>query len=179
MKKIQSILAVLTLVLFMSYPAHAAQDGQLGATSIGKLDITLKISNLVRISHLDDLDFGTYNGVGDLSANDDVCVYRNGATGRYQVTAAAVEGKFAVKSPDDDEIPYDVFFNDKKGTNGGIQLAYNTTSSTQTGANTESTDCFNGKTLNANIRVDFDSGDLQSAPEGSYKSTLLVAVEPV
>lgn len=173
------ILGLLLQALLCVSHITAATDGTLGATSEGRLDISLTINALVMISNLNDFNFGNYGGAGDVTGDDDICIYRNDPAGQYRVTATATEGLFVIKSAANESIPYSVFFNDERDTQGAIELSYNASSPTQSGANSSSTTCFFGKVLNSNISVKFEESDLQAAVTGSYRGTLILAVDPV
>ena len=167
------------LIVLGSSKAIAASDGTLGSTSEGRLDISLTITPLLMISNLNDFIFGSYSGTGDLVGQDDICVYRNDPAGEYRIVATSVEGRFAIAGPNGTVIPYNLFYNDERGTQGATELSYNTGSNTQTGANTSSATCFHGKVLNANVSVKLKEEHLQSVPSGAYTGTLILTVEPV
>lgn len=174
MKKV--LYSFLTLIL----AANTAQatDGSLGTTSTGTSDLRVTIADLVRITNVGNLDFGSYSGSGALDANDNVCIYRNIPAATYRVTASANEGSFVVKSGAD-SIAYSVFWNHATGTTGETAVSYSSPTATQTGANNTSEDCGGGASLNANFHVHFDASPLQAAPAGIYTGTLVLFVEPV
>lgn len=76
----RKLLSALILSSMLSPLAMAADDGDLGATSTGEIDINLEVTDSVEISALDDIDFGSYGGgdTGDINAGDGFCVYVNG-----------------------------------------------------------------------------------------------------
>lgn len=168
----------LTVVLSVMLPLTAwAAEGTLGTTSTGQSALTLTVSEMVKITSVGDLGFGTYSGaLADLDQNDNVCIYRNNSAGTYYVTATASEGDFelvdGVKAP----IPYTVYFNDVEGTTGEIELEYNTKSAQQSGANVTSLNCGGG--TNANFHVNIAQADITVADAGSYTGTLILLVEP-
>jgi hypothetical protein len=176
MKKVL-MLAVSAFLVFTPIQAFAANDGTLGTSSQGDLDITVTIQDLIQISDFSDFALGTYGGSGDLENNDDLCVYRNSAGAQYTVTATASEGAFEVQDGGE-SIAYSVFFNDVTGTTGEVQLSYNSASATQSGANTQSADCSVGG-LSANVHVVIAEADLQAAVPGSYSGTLILTANPV
>jgi hypothetical protein len=125
----------------------------------------------VGISNLNDLSFGVYDGSGDKTLEDDVCIYSN-PDPSYKVTATASTGDFGIQNGAM-TIPFSVRF---KSGNGAYQaLTYNSPMSFS-GADTTSTTC-NGAT-NATYEVKFLRADLLKVPPGNYSGTLNLLVEP-
>ena len=182
MKTFGKFLAVSAIALsaLVSTGAIAATDGTLGATSTGTSAITLSIAQRYQISGISDLAFGTYSGSGDLTANDDVCIYTNDATAGYKVrmfdSSTLSAAGFSVQNTGGNaQIPYTVKWNTAAGTTGNVALAYNTAVA-KTGANTTSTNCAGGN--NANFQVNLLAADMQMVPSGSYSTTLSITIEP-
>lgn len=180
MKKLLAAGVMSSAVLLASY-AHAATDGTLGATSTGTADVTLTIASQFRISDMDDFALGTYGGTGNLTANDDVCVYTNLASGAYNVTATDNSGMsaadFSVQNGGATaDIPFEVRWNDVTGTVGNAVMTYNTQMA-GTGANIQTDDCSVGG-LSGNIQVTLLQAALQAAPADSYTSTVSFLIEP-
>ena len=158
-------------------PVFAATDGTLGTTSTGTSVITVTIPELILITGLADISFGTYGGTGDLNGNDDICIYTNKAAGTYGVTATGDGAASAFTITDgSNTIAYNVYFNDVSGTTGETQLITNTANTSQTGANTSSQNCGGG--ANANFHVEMLEANLQAAPAGAYSGTLTLVVAP-
>jgi hypothetical protein len=153
-------------------PAGAATQGTLGATSTGTSDISLTIPEQFRISNLQDVSFGTWNG-GDLSSHQNTCIYHNG-DGSYSITATSSTGSFALQKGSD-FIPFEVYFNNAPTPSGGTNLPYNSATPT-TGGNTTSSDCSTGG-LSANIRVRIAEANLQAANAGAYNATLSLIIQ--
>lgn len=155
--------------------AYSANDGSLGATSTGDLDVSVEIADRVQISGLNDIDFGAYAGSGDLNGGDAFCVYRNG-TGAYSVTITSAEaagGSFRL-SNGTDFIPYSVSFNDDADIAGGSAVS---AGDTLNGAgHASSVSC--GGSSNASIGVSIAASALQAAPSGVYTDTITLLVEP-
>ncbi|MCC5888714.1 MAG: spore coat protein U domain-containing protein [Gammaproteobacteria bacterium] len=155
--------------------AYSANDGSLGATSTGDLTVSVDIANRVQISGLNDIDFGTYAGSGDLERSDDFCVYRNG-TGSYNVTISSSQaegGSFRlVNGPN--AIPYSVRFNDAADITGGSDVSSGDTLA-GTGSATSLT-C--GGSSNASLGVSIAASALQAAPSGFYTDVITLLVEP-
>ena len=125
----------------------------------------------VKITAINDLSFGSYGGSGDLSSQDDICVY-NSASQNYTVTVTSNNGQYALASGGN-TIPFELRFKES----GGIftQLTYGVASAFS-GADTVSTSC--GGLTNASYQVKILQGDLLSARPGSYSTTLTILISP-
>ena len=149
-------------------------------SSVADLDVTLSVPTMFRISGINDLSFGSYSGSGNLSLNDDVCVWTNDESGEYRITAQGDGTAFAfvVKKVGDNtkQIPYTMYWNDTSGTSNNVQLTANVTSGNQTGANTQSTGCSSGAAATGNFQVVFQASDLQGAVSGSYAGVLTLTI---
>lgn len=166
-----------TALLLSGGIAHAASDGTLGGTSTGTADVTLDIGTQVQVTDFADLALGTYSGTGNLTGNDDLCVYTNDGTAQYDVTVDdnVATGGFQV-ADGGNEITMTASWNDASGTAGAASLTAGTVLDAQTNANTTATNC--GGVLNSNISVTLLATALQAAPAGNYSTTLTVLVEP-
>jgi len=158
-------LAAITGLALMSSATYAA-NGNLGRSSSAEVQLQAAVANLVRISRLDNLNLGEFDGSNDLSANDGFCVYRNGVA-NYVITATTSEGDF-VLIDDNNELGYSVAIS---GTNisyaSPLQLS---------NANTSSLSCNDSD--NVNVEVSIASNDLLTVPAGAYAGTLTLTVAP-
>ena len=68
------LLAVGLLLLISSQVILAATPGNLADTSTGSLDITVINNEFALIFGLNDVDLGTWSGIGDMSADEEICV---------------------------------------------------------------------------------------------------------
>ncbi len=137
--------------------------------------IGLPVHADVKVSNLDDFDFGLYSGFGNLRNNDNICInaipvstyqitfWGSGASGNFQITNGV------------DSLDYRVRFNDRARTGGGRNVSPGIPLSGRRRA-TSSLDCPGG--LNANIHIRFRRQDLQAASPGRYQGTLTVTVVP-
>lgn len=125
----------------------------------------------VRISNMHNLNLGTYTGNGDLTAQDDICVY-NSAGPNYDITVTSINGTFEMSSGGSN-LSYTVSF---KENSGSFQsLSYN--NPTQfSGADTSSNSC-SGLT-NATVQIKIVQSDLLSVRPGSYSGTIVLLVSP-
>lgn len=155
--------------------ALAATDGDLGSTSTGSLDISVTIPSLVRISHLDDIDLGTFDGSG-LSGGDDVCIYSN--NGGYSITATSEGGDFVLIGTDvEDELAYTVRWANAAGASSGSTLTHGTPHTVEGGTFTTPS-CRGGSDLNARVLIDVEDSALEAVSADSYSGTLTLMVEP-
>jgi len=151
----------------------AANDGIIGATSTGDLDITLTILDEVRISNLADITLGTFVGA-DLSGNSPACVYRSG-TGNYQITAdgSGALGAFTL-TDGANTVPYTVNYDDGAGS---LPLASGVPLPGQTGGDQGSDTCANTGN-NGSIDVNVLAANMTALPAGAYAGTLTLTVAP-
>jgi len=180
-KSLTVLLAIIVLVISSLRVGFAATQGTLGATSTGTSVVTLTIPALFRISGIGDLALGTYSGTGTMTANDDICVYSN-SSGNYRVritdNSEMTANQFAVENAaNTGQIAMEVRWNDVIGITGNVAVTYNTPLASQTGANTQTTDCSVGG-LKANLQVNFTQANLLAAPASAYSSTLTITIEP-
>ncbi len=129
----------------------------------------------VKISALQDFDFGLYPGGGNLQDNKNVCanVIPNG---RYQIVmfGDGAAGNFEI-SNGIDSIPYRVFYNDSTRRRGARRIRTGQPLTSQSGAS-DQLNCSDG--LNANIRIRMRSADLLTANPGRYRGTLTMTISP-
>ena|ERR1022692_2236002 len=175
-RKLLMTAGVLTMAAFASQGANAATQGTLGATSTGTSLVSLTIAAQYQITGLTDLALGAWSGSGNMTANNDVCVYTNDSTGNYHtlVTDSSGTSAFKVKSGAN-AIPYTVNWNHVSGVVGNVAVTYGI-ALLVTGANTSSVTC--GGLKDANYQVTFLSAALAAASAGSYSTTLTMVIEP-
>lgn len=125
----------------------------------------------VKISAINDISLGTYSGAGDLTGQDDVCVY-NSASADYRITVTATGGAYNVTSGIN-SIPFEVRFKESGGS--FTQLSYGV-AEPFSGANSLSNSCSGG--TNATIQVKILQNDVLLVRPGSYTSTLTLLIEP-
>jgi hypothetical protein len=173
----RTLLTFIAFSLLSVVTVQAASDGDLGEDSTGTSDITLTIPELIRISGVGDIALGTFSGDGNMNGFDTVCIFRNNPDSpNYSITATDSNNGPDFKVEDDDnEITYQVYWNDETGIRGA-QLDYNTALPAQGNANTSSTTCSGG--FNARFDVEILEADLIAAVPGSYSATLTLFVEP-
>jgi hypothetical protein len=142
--------------------------------SFGCSLISLPATSDVKISNLDDFNFGLYSGFGNLRNDDNICINAVPIS-RYQLTVwgTGSGGVFEV-SNGVDTIPFVVRFraNNRRGNTvvtPGVAL-------TRLRRATDEIDCPSG--LNANFDVQFRRANLQAANPGRYTGQLIVTIAP-
>ncbi|HSG89841.1 MAG TPA: hypothetical protein VLA56_11565 [Pseudomonadales bacterium] len=166
----------LAAALAASPAVLAANDGSLGASSSGDLQVTMSVADRVQVTRLDDIVLGGYGGTGDMVGAEAFCAYRNG-TGLYALTlssANALAGQFRA-SNGPKFISYVVRIDDDTDASDG---ALTTSGATRTGLAGSGTSVSCGAADNAAVEITFAEADLQGAAAGAYADTLTLLVEP-
>lgn len=134
----------------------------------------------IRIHGLEDFDFGKWVlGAGPLQANANLCVrVRPPGAPLYQITAFGQGGNNSfVLTNAATNLPYRLFFNDRRRPNGATELvpgqALTSLTARRRGANR--TQC---NRPNANISILISDTDLAQVPAGRYSGTIIFIVGP-
>lgn len=167
-------------LLMSSYPGNglAATDGTLGPDSTGTQGVSLSIANLVRITGMENINFGKYSGTGNLASAVDICIWTNQSAGNYRVTASGngQDGVFTLSNGSGGVLPYGVRWNTSIGTSGNFVLNAGVITSALSGANTASSNCGGGR--NANFQVTIEQEQLLARRPGIYTGVLTFVVAP-
>jgi len=178
LKKSQvSPLAFAILTTLASGASFAAQQGTLGAISEGNVEVRVTKEAAVRISKLDDIDFGVHNVmVGDWFMSDQFCVFSS--SGTYAVAMASsnsglgangfTTGGGYTMTNGSNALPYEVFY-------GAENVPAEVEIGGQLGDQVDE-NCVNG--TNAEITVKIASADFNIVAPGSYSDTLNIFVRP-
>jgi hypothetical protein len=136
--------------------------------------VRLRLSELIRISGLDSIDLGAFDGVRDRQGTDDFCVYSNGVTGLYTVTGygQGSDGAFEVASGAG-TLPFRLDYDD----GGGLLPMTAGVPTQKANATRASIDCIGGN--NANLRVTIEANSLRQAPSGTYVGEVTLIVAPI
>jgi len=131
------------------------------------------IPSLVRISGINDIDLGTWDGVNDISADTPVCIYKN-AAGAYSTTLIGNGADNAFTLTDGSKtIPYFVRYTDGNGLTKnapkGIIL-------TGFGGSSQSLTCNNG--TNGKLDITIPNTILTTFTAGTYTGVLTMLVAP-
>ena len=168
----RATLAAALLTLVASPAADAATDGALGAESEATSTVSFVKQNAVRISGVDDVDFGTRSHLSNSERFiDRVCVYSS--TGGYAIAASSANGAFRLESEDTpDTIPYRLQWIASGAVN---ELEHGVPVGGLSGHSSD-IDC-RGRT-NASLRVIVGAGDFNRVDPGAYGDSLLLLVRP-
>lgn len=176
------------VLLINARPLAAATQGNSGATSTGSVDITLTANLNARISGLSDFLLGAWSGVGDLAANQNICIGRSGVgifgTGLYRIRADGngdgTDINAFTLSNGVDLVYYDVYFNDQANLTGRQQLTGGQTLTGQTasGFSVIINLLFGCVSRNANVSVVVPEANLAGTPSGNYAGTLTLVLIP-
>lgn len=167
------------ILLFLLSCSHAA------IAAIEPLDIEVTIGSQVKISKLDDIDFGQRDGNSTIRKTDEICIFRNG-NGRYKLkmTAGANNGqadalandRFALENNNGDKLPYKIRFDDAVSGAWKVKKVLINQAITSGKGHKTSIDC-NGQN-NARVQVVIKKKALQQAKPGSYVGTLYLVASP-
>ena len=156
----------------------AETQGTLGFTSTGDLNITMNVTDDLRISNLADINFLDFAGA-DQTVTSPACVYRNGGAPNTDYTITALgDGlggtAFTITGAGSGfSIPYTVNYTDSNNTAPlTTGVAY-----TANGAVTTNNDCLGGD--NGLISVTITNAAASSVPADAYSGVLTLTVGPV
>ncbi|MFU8816370.1 MAG: hypothetical protein ACNA7W_13550 [Pseudomonadales bacterium] len=133
----------------------------------------VRVLELIRISGLDPIDLGAFDGVNDARGGDDFCIYSNSASGIYSVTAYGQGAGELLMTSGAEQVGYALEYDDGSGF---VPVPAN--SPVQRGnAESGAVDCGGGS--NARIRITAARSDLESVPAGVYSGELTLLVAPM
>lgn len=166
MKKLLATLAMATV----STAAMAANQGLVGTSSNGDLDITLTIAEEIQVLNLADIDLLD----GTAAQTSPACVRGNIASA-YDIRFTATEGSFILNhATTADTIGYAVTYS--HGGGAAAPATYNTAIVDAGAVYTADADCNSGAANNGVIEVTATAGDVTGATAGTYTGTLAVEV---
>lgn len=139
------------------------------------VNLTLTITGVVRISQLNDINLGTFDGINGLSGSDSLCVFRN-FSGPYgvRVTGQGAGGAFVLVNGAS-QVPIGVTWNDGAGA---VALSPGILLSGRAGAYSLNPDCAAGAANNATLGVSATAAAMSAATlDGLYSGVLTITVE--
>lgn len=139
------------------------------------VNFSLTITGVVRISYLDNINLGTFDGINPLAVSDSLCVFRN-FSGPYgvRVTGDGAGGAFVLANGAS-QVPIAVTWSD--GT-GAVALTPGALLSNRAGAYSASPDCAGGAANNATLGVSASVANMSAASAaGVHSGVLTVMVE--
>lgn len=177
-KNIWSLIAACLLIGTPARQTLAATDGTLGPDSTGTQGVSMSIANLVRITGMENINFGVYSGTGNLASAVNVCIWTNQSSGNYRVTASGSgqDGVFTLSNGSGGVLPYAVRWNTTIGTSGNFALDPGVITASLSGANTSSSNCGGGR--NANFQVTIQQEQLLARRPGIYAGVLTLVIAP-
>ena len=141
-----------------------------GVNAFAQTPTPTPVPDLLRISAIDDISFGSYTGNGGLTAEDPICIF-NSASSSYRITFTTSTGGFNLASGAN-TLPFTLRY--KAG--GGSYQAMSYNSATQFGsADTSSQLC--GGSTNASYEVSMTQAQLLSVRPGAYSATMTIVIE--
>lgn len=177
-------ISVAAAALGAAAPGTYSRTFSLEATNLGSgrsrrtanVTLSITIPTVIRISDINDLVLGTFDGVNDLVASDSVCIYKNGGS-LYGITASGSgSGGAFTLSNGASLAPYSVTWQDNVGN---LVLAPGVQAGARGNAVTTSTTCNGGASNNATFTVRITAADLMSAVQpGLYSGVLTLMVVP-
>jgi hypothetical protein len=149
------------------------------ATDFDDMTVRLTVANAVRVSALENLNLGLWDGMSDLVAEETFCVYSNTAGSTYDVTMSSPNqdgaGNFLLANIGATAtIPYLLQFKDDTTAGGGITVA---TAALSGVGNSDAVDC--GGIDNSKLTVTILAADLALAPTDLYSDTITIVVVPI
>ena len=126
----------------------------------------------VRITQLTDVDFGVVGAQTDTRRSQSVCVYANGQSGTYSVSASGsgAGGAFTL-SNGPYVLGYDLEWNPLAGQTAGIPIVPNVALIGQTSAATNQ-QCSSGPSTSASLTLVLRGSGLNAARQGTYSGAL-------
>ena len=171
-----SITGALVAALIAAGPtAQAANDGNLGATSTGDIDITLNVPNMAQISGLTDITVNYPATGGDVTRAISFCVFSS--TRLYTIRATSANGDGATNTfrlhDSGNYIPYEIDWTDDGGT--ATNLDHNQNLASQN-TNATAVDCGGGTNTSLTLRI--TEAAVAAVPAASYQDNLTLLVTP-
>ncbi len=176
--KVMTIAAAVSIgVLGASGSWAVTDDGDLGTTSSGTLDITLNIPARFQISQLDPI---ALTPVSDSSSKatgySQFCVYSNAASNGYGITASGSYGSssdaFKLVDSSDTTVDYKVFFDDSVATSATEGMTHGSKTSAKKSSNTLNCD----DSPNATIYIE-TADNVDTITTGDYSGVLTLLIE--
>ena len=158
------------------FALEVENEGQGRTRRSGWVDLELGIEDSIRLSQLDDIHLGTFDGDSDMTGEDNLCVFR--ASGdEYAVTISGEgDGGAYVLRNNNSEIPFAVRWDDGAGT---VEISPGELLGNRTNSFSANDHCDGGAANNASLQVDVSADDInENATElGAHVGVLTIMVE--
>ena len=158
------------------FALEVENDGQGRNSRNGWLELELTLEDSLRVSQLDDIDLGSFDGESDLSGEDSLCIFRaSGDDYAVTVTGEGDAGAYVMRQGDS-EIPFSAQWDD--GT-GAEELDPGVLLGNRANSFSNNDHCDGGAANNAALQVDVTADDInQNATElGPHVGVLTIMVE--
>lgn len=158
--------------------AHAATQGSLGSTSTGNVSISASVAQRVQITGLNDVVFTNVDPGTAVSSAQNICVWSNGSTKGYNITAtgSGASNAFTLSSAALPVAAYTVEYAGSSGQTSGTALTAGTALTGLTSTATHAT-CSTGPSATGSLIVKMSASALQGMTAGaSYTGTLTLVV---
>lgn len=175
--KLNSLLTFIAFSLYAAPATLAETQGDLDPTSIGTFDVTFTLPDLVKITGMQDINFGQHNS-GDFNYDHSLCIYSNTPTATYSITAAGTGAGSSFRlSNGTDNINYNVYWNDIGGSTAGeVAVTAGLKLTNQSGADQTDESCaVTGN--NANLHIEVLDANMSNITNGIYTGTLTILLE--
>ena len=156
-------------------PTRAATQGNIGATSTGSTTISARSGIFIRITGLDDLDFGTWNGSSNLTRDSFHCVGTNQASRRFNIRAvgSGAGGAFTLSNGSGGTLAYSAAYRSGTGVNRAL-----TANAVQTGHVGVALSACRSGSQTMRLRLTISTAQFGAARDGVYTGTLTLTVAP-
>lgn len=168
--------------------SQAAQQGNLGNTSEGQIEILLSLGNSVRLGGLQDFHLVINSASEDFTASQSICIGLLNDTRSYSLRAVGqgsvnAHRAFSLNNLKNQSIPFRVFFKDKFSPvrqemmpgNRLENLSIGLTALDEFQAYINLIDCLY---YNATLEIQIDAEDIASAATGSYSGVVTLTLIP-
>lgn len=159
-----------------TFTVNVANSGGGRSQAKSNMGFTLTVPDSIQITQVNDINLGAFDGVNDMAASDDLCVFRRGG-GLYGVTilGSGAGGAFTLSSGAS-TIPFSVTWDDGLGAQAvspGVLI------SGLTNTYTQDPYCNGGAANNAILGVQVLANDILAAAStvGSHTGVLTITVE--
>ncbi len=132
----------------------------------------------IAITSVGSLPLYSWDGSGNKTANDDLCIYSDNTSHNYSLRVTSTSGSLSLGDGGGHQISLGVYFKGTSGEGSLIEyqeMTYNT-SHDFGNANDSASDC--PASVNANIKIVALAADIAKVPAGSYGNTLRLTVTP-
>lgn len=173
-KKLVKGLAAAGFIAFAGN-TFAANQGSLGGTSTGDIDIDVTVGDQIQVTALQDIT-GSHVPGADFTGSSTACVYTNNPTGNYDVTMTSSNpgaGNVFQLSDGATDVVYNISYNDGNSSAAMLSGQVNTTFDN---ADTASTTC--GGTPQSSIDITVPAANLDVVGAGTYSDVVTILVSP-